>query len=262
MDRVFASLDINLILSNLEAIAGKRVGPQTLLFLDEIQATPHAIESLRYFYEERPALPVIAAGSLLEFALSQAAFSMPVGRIQYLFLQPMSFSEFLEAVDPASMEWLESMSIDAPLPQEAHKRLLNRQRQFLLTGGMPEAVKCFAETQDLAAVASIQNGILNTYVDDFSKYARGVDLADMQRLFRNLPLSLGKKNEICAPAARGDKRACQTAFRATHQGPTGVACLRQRLRRDSSACRNEPPHLQTFFSRCRSLESAARPGLA
>jgi len=195
MDRVFASLDINLILSNLEAIAGKRVGPQTLLFLDEIQATPHAIESLRYFYEERPALPIIAAGSLLEFALSQAAFSMPVGRIQYLFLQPMSFSEFLEAVDPASMEWLESMSLDAPLPQEAHKRLLNRQRQFLLTGGMPEAVKCFAETQDLAAVASIQNGILNTYVDDFSKYARGVDLGDMQRLFRNLPLSLGKKTK-------------------------------------------------------------------
>ena len=195
MDRVFASLDVGVILSNLEAIVGKRVGPRTLIFLDEIQATPHALEALRYFFEDRPELPVVAAGSLLEFALSREAFSMPVGRIQYLFLQPMCFSEFLEAIDPASLEWLDSLNFEEAFPQEAHKRLTNRLRQYLLTGGMPEAVKCFAETQDFAAVASIHNGILNTYVDDFSKYARQADLGDLQRLFRNLPLHLGKKTK-------------------------------------------------------------------
>ena len=195
MDRIFAGLDVGVILANLEAIAGKRVGGRTLIFLDEIQAAPHALEALRYFFEERPELPVVAAGSLLEFALSREAFSMPVGRAQYLFIQPMCFSEFLEVVDPASLEWLESLDQVDVLPQEAHKRLLNRQREYLLVGGMPEAVKCFAETRDFAAVASIQNGILNTYVDDFSKYARQSDLADLQRLFRNLPLHLGKKTK-------------------------------------------------------------------
>jgi predicted AAA+ superfamily ATPase len=107
----------------------------------------------------------------------------------------MCFSEFLEVVDPASLEWLESLDQVDVFPQEAHKRLLSRQREYLLVGGMPEAVKCFAETRDFAAVASIQNGILNTYVDDFSKYARQSDLADLQRLFRNLPLHLGKKTK-------------------------------------------------------------------
>ena len=195
MDRIFAGLDVGLILANLEAVAGKRVSSQTLIFLDEIQAAPHALEALRYFFEDRPELPVVAAGSLLEFALSREAFSMPVGRVQYLFLQPMGFSEFLEVVDPPSLEWLESMDQSEFFPQEAHKRLSARQREYLLVGGMPEAVKCFAETRDFAAVASIQNGILNTYVDDFSKYARQSDLADLQRLFRNLPLHLGKKTK-------------------------------------------------------------------
>jgi predicted AAA+ superfamily ATPase len=195
MDRIFAGLDVPLILGNLEAISGRRVGPRTLIFLDEIQATPHALEALRYFFEERPDLPVVAAGSLLEFALSREAFSMPVGRIQYLFLQPMGFGEFLQVVDPPSLEWLESLDLDRPdaFPLEAHKRLLARQREYLLVGGMPEAVQCFAHTRDLASVTSIQNGILNTYVDDFAKYARQADLADLQRLFRNLPLHLGKK---------------------------------------------------------------------
>ena len=195
MDRIFAGLDVGLILGNLEAISGRRVGPRTLIFLDEIQATPHALESLRYFFEDRPELPVIAAGSLLEFALSREAFSMPVGRIQYLFLQPMGFGEFLQVVDPPSLEWLESLDLERPatFPLEAHKRLLARQREYLLVGGMPEAVQCFATTRDLAAVTSIQNSILNTYVDDFAKYARQADLADLQRLFRNLPLHLGKK---------------------------------------------------------------------
>ena len=193
LDSIFAGLDVRTILANLEAIAGRRAGTRTLVFLDEIQATPHALQALRYFFEERPDLPVVAAGSLLEFALSRAGFSMPVGRVRYLHLQSMGFGEFLEAVDPASLEWLELLHRPEDFPREAHKRLLTRQREYLLVGGMPEAVACFAETRDFAAVASIQNAILNTYADDFSKYARQADLADLQRLFRNLPLHLGQK---------------------------------------------------------------------
>jgi len=193
LDSMFAGLDVRTILANLEAIAGRRVGPRTLVFLDEIQATPHALQALRYFFEDRPDLAVVAAGSLLEFALSRAGFSMPVGRVRYLHLQPMGFGEFLAAVDAASLEWLEMLRGPGTIPQEAHRRLLTRQREYLLVGGMPEAVACFAETRDFAAVASVQNAILNTYLDDFSKYARQADLADLQRLFRNLPLHLGQK---------------------------------------------------------------------
>ncbi|MGC9452198.1 MAG: ATP-binding protein [Oceanipulchritudo sp.] len=193
LDGVFGSFDVGVVLDNLSALGGKRVHERTLLFLDEIQAAPQAIACLRYFYENRPGLPVIAAGSLLEFALSKKAFPMPVGRITYHYMQPMCFSEFLAAVDPAALEWLDRVGTDAPMPEQAHKRLTKLQRQFMLVGGMPEAVACFAATGDFAQVASIQQGILNTCIEDFAKYARQKDLADLQRLFRTLPVHLGRK---------------------------------------------------------------------
>lgn len=193
LDAVFGSFDVAVVLDNLSALTGKRVHEGTLIFLDEIQAAPQAIACLRYFYENRPGLPVVAAGSLLEFALSKTSFSMPVGRISYHYMQPMRFSEFLAAVDPAALEWLERMGNGDPLPEQAHKRLTGLQRHFMLVGGMPEAVACFAATGDFEQVASIQQGILNTYVEDFAKFARQKDLADLQRLFRNLPVHLGRK---------------------------------------------------------------------
>ena len=94
LDNIFKTLDIQNIIREIEGLTGKNVLiPNSLLFLDEIQATPWALQSLRYFYEEYPQLPVIAAGSLLEFVLSKHNFSMPVGRIEYLYLGPMTFEE-------------------------------------------------------------------------------------------------------------------------------------------------------------------------
>lgn len=101
LDRVFESLDLPRILAELETVANQgAIGTGTLLFLDEIQATPNALPALRYFHEERSDLSVVAAGSLLEFALSKHHFSTPVGRIQYLHLGPMTFREFTQALAP------------------------------------------------------------------------------------------------------------------------------------------------------------------
>lgn len=196
--KVFSGLDTSAILLELEGVAGKAIVPgKTLLFLDEIQAVPEAIASLRYFFEDIPDLAVVAAGSLLEFALSDHSFSMPVGRIEYLHLGPVTFLEFLEAVDPFSAEWLAGFPFSGEsylkIPESHHKRLLNRIREFLFVGGMPEAVSVFAETGDYYQVSRVHDSVIDTYVDDFAKYARQVDLVRLQNLFKAVPGHIGKK---------------------------------------------------------------------
>ena len=194
LDTIFETLDIPRILAELEAIAGKGpFNPNTILFLDEIQATPHALQALRYFYEERPDLPVIAAGSLLEFSLSDHRFSMPVGRIQYLHLGPMGFREFVQAIEPARLQYLDEVSIDTPLPQAAHDALSSLQRSYLYSGGMPEAVAVYQQTRSLSEVGSVHSEIVETYSDDFSKYAGNKDLVLLQRVFSSIPRLFGQK---------------------------------------------------------------------
>lgn len=194
LDAVFATLDVQHILRELEGLIGQPIDqPDSALFLDEIQATPHALQALRYLYEERPQLPIIAAGSLLEFTLGNAPFSMPVGRIEYLHLGPMSFEEFLLAVDPQLLSYLGAEDPLRAIPATAHARLLTRQREYLLVGGMPEAVLVFAQTGSLAEVAAAQRSILDTYRDDFAKYARGAALLRLHTLFDYAPRAVGQK---------------------------------------------------------------------
>lgn len=193
LDPVFASLDLQQIILNLQSITSKQINPNSLLFLDEIQATPNALAALRYFYEEMPDLPVIGAGSLLEFALADHSFSMPVGRIEYLHLGPMTFSEYLEAIDPPALEFLHDLDPHRPFPLKAHQRLLQRQREFILIGGMPEAVDAYRISQSFEEAAAIQNSICSTYMDDFSKYARQKDLGQLQTLFKTIPRVIGNK---------------------------------------------------------------------
>jgi uncharacterized protein len=194
LDGAFETLDLSRIIPELESVANQ--GPiraDALLFLDEVQATPHALQALRYFYEERADLPVIAAGSLLEFTLSRHSFSMPVGRVQYLHLGPMTFREFAEATEPDLLAQLDRLCFDASLPDSAHLRLCALQRRYLYVGGMPEAVAVFRETGSLSQVADVHREILDTYVDDFAKYAQEQDLVLLQRVFASVPRSLGRK---------------------------------------------------------------------
>lgn len=193
---IFKTQDTGRILRELEFICEK--GPilkkDGLLFLDEIQAVPIAIQTLRYLYEDYPDLPVIAAGSLLEFAMSKHSFSMPVGRVEYLFLGPMTFKETLRAMNKrALLDLLNTYQIGDPFPQSAHDQLLELQRLWLLVGGMPEAVQRFIDTNALDAVFDVHASILETYKDDFAKYATRTELLRLHKVFNYVPMAAGEK---------------------------------------------------------------------
>lgn len=165
-----------------------------LLFLDEIQAVPQAIPALRYFYEDKPDLPVMSAGSLLEFALSGHQFSMPVGRIQYLHMGPMCFSEFLLAIGEEKLaELILNYQYGEGIPELAHKRLLELLRSYCFVGGMPEAVAVFADTQSYREVSDVHNSIIDAYREDFPKYAGSRNLNRMLSVFNFAARNVGVK---------------------------------------------------------------------
>ncbi len=194
LDAVFKTLDLKKIVLELEGLLGCPVlGENRLLFLDEIQATPNALAALRYFYEEMPAVPIIAAGSLLEFTLAKHSFSMPVGRVEYHHLPPVRFSEFVDTLEPELTRWLESAARLAPIPDTAHQRLLSRLREYLFVGGMPEAVLEFSESGSLSEVQEVHRSVVETYQDDFAKYAQQGDWVRLQRVFNQIPRNIGRK---------------------------------------------------------------------
>ena len=118
---------------------------------------------------------------------------MPVGRIEYHHLGPMTFREFLLAVDPALLAYLDALDFDTPPPEAAHRKLSQRHRQYLFVGGMPEAVLAFAESTSLEEAGAVHRRIVSTYEDDFAKYARHRDLMRLQRVFRMIPRQVGHK---------------------------------------------------------------------
>ena len=191
---IFATMDPVAICNRIGALLGRDVRAEgSLLFLDEIQAVPEAIAALRYFNEEMPGLPVVAAGSLLEFALQKHSFSMPVGRIEYFHLGPMDFREFAEEVNPFLASKLDLGLIRTREAASFHADMMRLLRLYLVVGGMPECVLRYVESRSLAEVADVQEEILGTYVDDFAKYANGRDLALMQAIFRRVPAHVGQK---------------------------------------------------------------------
>jgi len=213
LDKIFKSLDLDIIIRELDALVGRNINASdAVLFLDEIQATPHAIAALRYFYENRPDLPVISAGSLLEFALAALHFSMPVGRIEYYHLSPMTFSEFLTAVEPGLSSYLSEFQINQTIPETAHKKLIKRQREYLFVGGMPEAVNAFVEENSLTEVTSVHRSIAETYQDDFSKYAKQKNLALMQIVFRQIPRIIGQKIKYSNISKENKSREVKTVI--------------------------------------------------
>ncbi len=182
------------ISSRLSALYGTPIIPgETLLFLDEIQACKEALHSLWFFYEDYPELHVIAAGSLLEFALKKVN-SFGVGRIHSLFMHPMSFDEFLMASDKNI--WIESKqnaSPETPIFDALHKKLVESFRNYLMIGGMPEAVAKWVETGDFLSCQQVHDDIILTYQDDFSKYKENVDPILLKQTLNSVALQIGNK---------------------------------------------------------------------
>lgn len=190
--RVFESnLSTARILSELEILINARIVPgKDLLFFDEIQSCPRAIMALRYFYEECPELHVIAAGSLLEFAMQDISF--PVGRIQFMNMVPMSFAEFLLAAgkDIAAESVL---STPAKLPASIHDLLLDEVRRYLFIGGMPECVLSYIQNQRMRDAFEVQSELATAFRQDFSKYAPYADKRCLNAVFASVARSVGRQ---------------------------------------------------------------------
>ncbi len=187
------------IQTTLHLLTGKKLMPgKTLLFLDEIQAAPEALVSLRYWYEEFPQLHVLAAGSLLEFTLEDAQFSMPVGRVEYLHLGPIQFEDFLTAMGhPELALYLQNLSLESIIHNSilppVHQKLMRLLHQYWVVGGLPEAIASFVQTADFNEVTRVQQSIVSTYRDDFNKYSQGRLKERVQLIFDQLPVMVGRK---------------------------------------------------------------------
>ncbi len=153
----------------------------TLIFIDEIQEVPEALKMLRYFYEKYPQFCVIAAGSLLE-SLFDNKISFPVGRVEYKVVRPLSFREFLYAMNEASA--LEAYNT-VPLPSYAHSKLLSLFHTYTLIGGMPEIVYRYSIHRDVVALSPVYDSLIGTYIDDVEKYVSGQNKIDTMRFVIN-----------------------------------------------------------------------------
>ncbi len=192
---IFNSLEPTDILEKIVLFSGKRIEPgKTLLFFDEVQDCPSAIMALRYFYEEMPSLHVIAAGSLVEFALESENFRMPVGRIQYIYLFPMSFGEFIEASGEKELRnYICDHKKLQMLPESLHAKLNEYIRKYFILGGMPAVVQEYCETGDMISCQRIQRAIVDTYQDDFAKYSRKLKHRYLDKIYNAVPKMVGRK---------------------------------------------------------------------
>jgi predicted AAA+ superfamily ATPase len=187
------NLDPNRILRDLRLMTGKRLTPgSSLLFIDEIQQQPLAVNALRYLHESMPELHVIAAGSLLEFALDQVG--MPVGRVASLHMYPMSFLEYLVARgDLALAKLLLDDEALFTLGDPVHERLLRLAGEFLVLGGLPEVVATWIKHEDLERCGEVLDVLVAAYRQDFAKYAKRHQIKYVDLVFNEVPAMTGRK---------------------------------------------------------------------
>ena len=192
---VFDQSDPWTLLQELAVLKNQRLVPgESLLFLDEIQACPRALAVLRHFHELVPGLHVIAAGSLLDFALRDFAHSMPVGRAEYLFLHPLTFAEFVLAIEGKGLAGvLEGYHAGDTIGDAVARRLEDALRHYLFVGGMPEAVQAYADRAPLLDVQRIQSSIVGTMEDDFAKYGSRAQQDLLRVALRHVARNVGRK---------------------------------------------------------------------
>lgn len=191
----FATLKPVEVLNKIQILANQTIIPgKTLLFLDEIQECPNAIMALRYFKEQLPQLHVIGSGSLLEFAISQEGFSMPVGRVQYLYLRPLSFVEYLQAIEQTKiLEFIQNVTITDQIPEVIHLTALKFVREYMILGGMPAVINTYINTNELMQCQELQTLLLRTYQNDFAKYASSARHKYLEQVYERTPNLVGQQ---------------------------------------------------------------------
>ncbi|MDR0514254.1 MAG: ATP-binding protein [Coriobacteriaceae bacterium] len=193
-DLFSSGLETSRLVMGIELYAGHRIDPSnTLIVFDEVQEVPQALTSLKYFNEEAPHYQIICAGSLLGVALHQGT-SFPVGKVEFLDLHPLSFTEFMQAMGKEGFASLLEQG-DFDLATAFRQEYVELLKQYLFIGGMPEAVLCFAENRDFNEAREIQKRILAAYEQDFSKHAPQGVVPRVRMLWNSIPAQLAKENK-------------------------------------------------------------------
>jgi len=215
----FSELEPRLVLERLSLTSGKTILPgKSLLFLDEIQECPRAIQALRYFKEQCPDLHLVGAGSLLEFALNQQDFRMPVGRVEFMYMYPLTFIEFLNAVDHSNLsQHLLKVDIKSGVDNVVHEKLLKLMRLFFMLGGMPAVVQAYKSGESLQRCQSIQAFLLNGYRNDFGKYASLIYQQHCRRVFEKAPSLIAQHFKYVDVDPDIQSRSIKTALRLLMQ---------------------------------------------
>lgn len=201
----------NFLLHRIEIFFNQKITPEdTLIIFDEVQTCERALTSLKYFCEDAPEYYVIAAGSLLGVATKREKYSFPVGKVDQINMYPMNMEEFFKALkEDMLLEemkncFLEKRKMDAAL----HEKALQIYREYLVVGGMPEAVAVYAEGKHIVDAVEVQNSILSAYIADMAKYATASDTTKIMACFDSIPAQLAKDNKkfqykVVAKGGRG-----------------------------------------------------------
>ena len=188
--------DVERILQNLMLASGQRIQPEnTLIIFDEVQECPKALNTLKYFCENAPQYHIACAGSLLGIALSKPA-SFPVGKVDFMRIDPMTFSEFLLANgDRNLVEYMNSIDMIGPIPDAFFNPLCEKLKMYYVTGGMPESVRMWTEARDITAMQYALSGIIESYERDFAKHPDTHEFPKISMIWKSLPSQLARENK-------------------------------------------------------------------
>lgn len=188
--------DVERILQNLMLASGQQILPeQTLIIFDEVQDCPKVINALKYFCENAPQYHVACAGSLLGIALAKPA-SFPVGKVNFLQVNPMSFAEFLLANGDSNLaRYLESVNTLEPIPDAFFNPLYEKLKMYYVTGGMPESVLMWTEARNIAAMQSALADIISAYERDFAKHPAASEFPKISMIWKSVPSQLARENK-------------------------------------------------------------------
>lgn len=170
------------------------VAGRTLIILDEIQECNEALNSLKYFCEDAPEYAVVCAGSLLGVALNRNGASFPVGKVNFLTLRPVSFDEYLAALEPSLYDVYRQLEAPDPVPEVVHMQLVDAYKAYLAIGGMPEAVSAYADTRILDDVVEVQDSVLTSYTLDFAKHIANADIPRVFQVWGSLQDQLARED--------------------------------------------------------------------
>ena len=187
--------DVSRILQNLIFASGQKITPEkTLIIFDEVQDCPAVINSLKYFCENAPEYHVACAGSLLGIALDKPS-SFPVGKVDFMQIRPMTFSEFLLANgDDKLVDYLNSVEVLAPIPDAFFNPLYEKLKMYFVTGGMPEAVKMWTQERDIEAMQTVLSNIIGAYERDFAKHPDVREFPKISLIWKSIPAQLAKEH--------------------------------------------------------------------